>query len=98
MLHVSISLLGQCVEKMYIINSPLVFRSVWSMVSTMLTKRTKEKIAILGNESEYRKVLDELYANGIDDLPVCLGGKDTSCDFVNEQGPWSSILPNCCVP
>ena len=33
---------------MYIINAPFVFRSVWSFISPMLTKRTREKIHIYG--------------------------------------------------
>ena len=29
----------------------------------------------------------------IDDLPEFLGGKDTSCDFVREVGPWAEYVP-----
>ena len=46
-----------------------------------------------GNESEYRKHLDELYSGGLEDLPTVFGGNDASCDFMNEMGPWKDILP-----
>lgn len=85
----------ECVERMFIINSPFVFRTVWALIAPILTKRTRDKIKILGGESEYRKYLDEMYANGLSDLPTCVGGTDESCDFMNEMGPWASILPKC---
>ena len=29
----------------------------------------------------------------LESIPELLGGKDTSCDFVHEQGPWAAQLP-----
>ena len=29
-------------------------------------------------------------------LPTFLGGKDTSCNFVNEKGPWAHLMPDVC--
>jgi hypothetical protein len=33
---------------MYIINTPLIFSAIWSVVTSMLEERTRKKITVLG--------------------------------------------------
>eukprot|EP00842_Homolaphlyctis_polyrhiza_P006130 jgi/Hompol1/6518/HPOL_005006-RA len=73
--------------KMYIINAPMLFTAVWSMVSPLLDEVTVKKINILG--SSYKAALLE----SIDDenIPDYLGGKcqcPGGCMF-SDLGPWN---------
>lgn len=73
---------------MFIINAPMFFSGVWSVIKVFLDEKTVKKINILG--SSYQKELDKYIAP--ENLPDFLGGKVTSQDygepFGNEQGPW----------
>ena len=81
----------QVMEKTYIVHAPWVFQKVWGFVAPLLDPRTASKFVILGGPSEF---LPRLQAHlDIDDLPEFLGGKDTSCDFVREVGPWAEYVP-----
>ena len=64
---------------------------VWGFVSPLLDPRTASKFVIMGGPSEFLPRLQEHL--DIDDLPEFLGGKDTSCDFVREVGPWAEYVP-----
>lgn len=59
--------------KMFIVNAPFIFRSVYSMVSPFIHPVTKEKIRILGSSRYY---LPELAAVGVtpNQIPKSLGG------------------------
>lgn len=75
--------LGKC----FIINAPMLFKGIWSIVSTMLDERTVNKFIMeSGNGLEtMKKHLD------IDLLPVSLGGKNDA--KLNElNGPWKKEL------
>jgi len=73
---------------MFIINAPVFFSGVWSVIKLFLDEKTVKKIHILG--SGYRKEIDQFIAQ--ENLPDFLGGKVTSKDygepFAEEQGPW----------
>eukprot|EP00966_Prymnesium_polylepis_P165024 3815507-Prymnesium_polylepis.1 len=81
---------------MYIVNAPWVFRKVWEFVAKLVDKRTRQKVTILGGPKEYGPLL--LAESGADNLPTFLGGRDESCDFVREKGPWAAALPDIARP
>ena len=81
----------ESVEKMFIINAPLMFRTVWGFISPLMDKRTRDKTSILGGPRDFvPKLLEWVPA---DNLPIFLGGKDTSCYFIHEKGPWADAFP-----
>ncbi|KAF9995527.1 cytosolic factor, phosphatidylinositol/phosphatidylcholine transfer protein, partial [Entomortierella chlamydospora] len=74
--------------KMYVINAPMMFTSVWGMVKPLLDEVTVKKIVILG--SNYQSTLLEDIA--AENLPKSIGG---TCECSNhggcqkgEPGPW----------
>jgi len=77
---------------MFIINAPLFFSGVWTILKHFIDEKTKKKIHIL--DSKYQKELYQ-FAN-VDNLPDFLGGKMTSQDygedFCKEQGPWKEEM------
>ncbi|KAG0227026.1 cytosolic factor, phosphatidylinositol/phosphatidylcholine transfer protein [Actinomortierella wolfii] len=74
--------------KMYVINAPMMFTSVWGMVKPLLDEVTVSKIVILG--SNYQATL--LADIEADNLPKSLGGKCECAHAggcqVGEPGPW----------
>jgi len=77
-------ILGQ----MFIINAPMLFTGVWTLIKGWLDEKTRNKIKILG--SKYEKELFEVI--DVENLPDFMGGKATASDYGeyldNEQGPW----------
>ncbi|ORZ29452.1 CRAL-TRIO domain-containing protein [Catenaria anguillulae PL171] len=76
---------------MFIINAPMLFSSVWSLIKPFLDEVTVKKIHILG--SSYKKSLLEYIDE--DSLPERLGGKckcPQGCD-VMDLGPWTTVDP-----
>ncbi len=77
--------------KFYIINSPYLFSTVWSLVKGWLDEATVAKIHILG--SDYKKhLLEQVPA---DSLPKFLGG---ACECpggcsLSDAGPWQGVKP-----
>ena len=73
---------------MFIINAPMMFSGIWSIIKHFIDEKTKKKILI--KDSKYQKELFQ-YAD-VENLPDFLGGKLTSADygepFCKEQGPW----------
>lgn len=71
-----------------IINAPVTFTMIWSVVRPWLSKETAAKIDILG--SDYENVLLELV--DAENLPTSLGGKCTCSDVggchLSGAGPW----------
>lgn len=65
-------------EKMYLVNVPIAFRALWSIVNPWINSKTKSKIHICGND-----FLNELTSHGIekDQLPDFLGG--TAIDLLD---------------
>ncbi|KAG0287603.1 cytosolic factor, phosphatidylinositol/phosphatidylcholine transfer protein [Linnemannia gamsii] len=72
--------------KMYVINAPMMFTSVWSMVKPLLDEVTVKKIVILGSSYQADLLQDIDAAN----LPKIIGG---TCECAGgcqtgEPGPW----------
>ena len=86
----------ESIYKSYIINAPFAFRTAWSVVGAFLDARQKSKFSILGGQKEYLPKLLEVM--DIEDIPVQFGGKDASCTFYHEQGPWQSLMPSPAGP
>jgi hypothetical protein len=61
--------------KMFIINAPFMFRSIWAMVSGLVDAKTKTKIQML-SQSEMRKILEVVDPS---QLPCEYGGVCNSC-------------------
>ena len=86
----------ESIYKTYIVNAPFVFRTVWSFVSQFLDARQKAKFSIMGSQKEFLPKLLEVM--DISDIPVQFGGKDESCTFYEEQGPWQTLMPSKAGP
>ncbi|KAJ3140079.1 cytosolic factor, phosphatidylinositol/phosphatidylcholine transfer protein [Physocladia obscura] len=74
--------------KMYVINAPMLFTGVWTLVKPMLDEATVKKITILG--SNYQSALLETIDSG--NIPRFLGGMCTDCPEGCEHsdiGPWN---------
>ncbi|CAJ0758184.1 1936_t:CDS:2 [Entrophospora sp. SA101] len=72
--------------KFYIINAPMLFSSVWSLVKPLLDEVTTAKIIIL-NSKYQQTLLENIPA---ENLPVAFGGKcncKNGCKFTDD-GPW----------
>ncbi|KAF8976866.1 cytosolic factor, phosphatidylinositol/phosphatidylcholine transfer protein [Entomortierella lignicola] len=74
--------------KMYVINAPMMFTSVWGMVKPLLDEVTVKKIVILG--SNYKSTL--LADIDAENLPEAIGGtcqcaQDGGCQK-GQPGPW----------
>ena len=82
----------EVMEKTYICYAPWVFQKVWGFVSPMLDPRTAAKFVIMGGPNEFLPRLTEHL--DIEELPEFLGGKDKSCNFVDEVGPWAQYVPD----
>lgn len=79
---------------LFVINAPMLFSGVWSVVKGFLDERTRNKIKILG--SGYMKTLVEYMDE--EDLPEFLGGKCTCEEFggnclTSNRGPWNDYEP-----
>ena len=66
-------------------------RTIWGFISPLMDKRTRDKTSILGGPKDFTPRLLEWVP--ADNLPDFLGGKDTSCDFIHEKGPWADAFP-----
>jgi hypothetical protein len=66
--------------KLYVINAPFVFRTVWSIIKMWLDPQTQKKIYILGGKSTYLK---ELEKSGfpLDQIPDWAGGTHQGQDM-----------------
>lgn len=81
----------ESIKTTWIVNAPFVFRGAWALVSKWIDENTVRKFSILGGKSEYMpKLLSVMDAK---DIPSFLGGEDASCDFIEEQGCWTKIMP-----
>ncbi|KAJ3076757.1 cytosolic factor, phosphatidylinositol/phosphatidylcholine transfer protein [Podochytrium sp. JEL0797] len=74
--------------KMYLINAPMLFTGVWTLIKPMLDEATVQKITVLG--SNYQSSLLESVAP--ENLPRFLGGKCADCPGgceCSDIGPWN---------
>ena len=82
----------ETMHRTYVVNAPSFFRVIWAFVKPILPPRVINAVVICGGQRDYlprllRDVCDKT------DLPVHLGGDDTTCTFTREVGPWSDSLP-----
>jgi hypothetical protein len=63
----------ETIHRVFIINAPFIFYSIWAIISTWADKRTVDKFHILG--SDFQKTLLEYIS--ADNLPVKYGGSCT---------------------
>ncbi|KAJ3352174.1 cytosolic factor, phosphatidylinositol/phosphatidylcholine transfer protein [Kappamyces sp. JEL0680] len=79
----------EVLHKLYIINAPLLFSSIWYMVSGLLDPRTVSKITILG--SDYMAVLKDVLDP--QHLPSLVPGGECQCSgegcIFYRKGPWN---------
>jgi hypothetical protein len=85
--HIAQNYYPEMLGKMFIINAPMLFTAVWSVVKQMLDEVTVNKIQILG--SGYKSTL--LQTIEAENLPDFLGG---SCKCPGgcanaDVGPWN---------
>ncbi|KAF9973644.1 cytosolic factor, phosphatidylinositol/phosphatidylcholine transfer protein [Actinomortierella ambigua] len=76
--------------KMFVINAPMMFTSVWGMVKPLLDEVTVNKIVILGSNYQATLLADIEAEN----LPADFGGSckcSNGCD-AGEPGPWKDPL------
>jgi len=88
----------ECVYKIYLINTPFLFSSVWTIIKPFIDKKTRKKFIMEGKNFK-SLLLENIYA---DDLPSFLGG---NCLCANVQGgclysdigPWNPNggIKNC---
>lgn len=76
-------------QKLFIINAPMLFSVFWAVAKLLLHPTTQERIVITSGGNK-EKLIEEF---GVDHLPVSLGGKST-LSIVNNPGPWQPELDN----
>ena len=76
--------------KVFIINCPMVFTGVWSVVRLFLPVLDRERIQLFGGPATYEPVL----AAEIDpaNLPTRYGGTDATFSALRDVGPWDDIV------
>jgi hypothetical protein len=92
---------------MLIVNAPVMFKAIWSIVSPWLEQRTKTKIQVFSGEAQSQQALLAVIPK--ENLIESLGGTSVP-DMTSElgQGPWSDPgiqeevcfarkKKNCCV-
>ena len=84
--------LSHSMGQMLVINAPVSFTAIWTIVKPWLSPRTLEKISVLGTD-QHQTILQDLISP--ENLPVALGGTCT-CDgarssggcALSNAGPW----------
>eukprot|EP00200_Dunaliella_tertiolecta_P019845 CAMPEP_0202404792 /NCGR_PEP_ID=MMETSP1128-20130828/5934_1 /ASSEMBLY_ACC=CAM_ASM_000463 /TAXON_ID=3047 /ORGANISM="Dunaliella tertiolecta, Strain CCMP1320" /LENGTH=296 /DNA_ID=CAMNT_0049009347 /DNA_START=58 /DNA_END=945 /DNA_ORIENTATION=+ len=69
---------------MYIINTPLIFKTIWNVISPLLEERTRKKIQVYG--ADYEPALKEIIP--VENLLTIFGGKSEVPDHYATVGPW----------
>lgn len=78
----------ECMFKMYVINTPMMFSGIYSCIKPILDPATKKKIQVVG--SSYSKLLLEYIPS--ENLPVYYGGT-CNCPggcMNSDEGPWKA--------
>lgn len=84
---------GEGMHEMTVINTPASGLFAWHIMRPFFSESQRSRISFLGGPNEYMPKLRTIARP--EDLPEILGGEDTTCDFLNEQGPWTSdVLPS----
>jgi hypothetical protein len=63
----------ECLRTLYIVNSPFIFRTVWSIVKLWLDPMTVKKIVIVGGQSQYLPMFKKA-GIPVNQLPEWCGG------------------------
>mmetsp|Transcript_66689 Transcript_66689/g.77405 ORF Transcript_66689/g.77405 Transcript_66689/m.77405 type:complete len:343 (-) Transcript_66689:184-1212(-) len=78
--------------RMLVINAPMLFSGIWSMIKGWIDEKTRAKIEIIGSKYE-AKLLELVPA---ENLPDFLGGKATKSEYGEnmtiEKGPWVKVI------
>ena len=74
----------ECLGKLFIVNAPWIFSTVWSIIKGFLDKNVQDKIRILSASTQTQILLDEI---GAEYVPRYLGGE------LESEGP--SETPTC---
>ena len=82
---------------MFIVNAPMLFSGIWSMIKIWLDEKTKSKITIIGSsyKEELLKYVTKIYILKIDaeNLPDFLGGTSKVPEgqdiLALNVGPWN---------
>ena len=82
----------ETVEKMFIVNSPWIFKQVWNFVSPMMDERTRNKTKILGGPKEFIPAITEVV--DLESIPELLGGKDTHTNPIPDRDPKPKTSPH----
>lgn len=77
----------ELLAKLYIVNSPMLFSNIWTVIKTYIDENTKKKIETIG--SKFEAQLAEIIEPA--NLPDFLGGKSTE-EIAFYPGPWQSVL------
>ena len=72
--------------RVLVLNTPMFFQPVWSVVKRFLPPSDGERITLLGGPSQYEPVLRELIEPA--SLPRQYGGTDDSFDTSRDDGVW----------
>lgn len=86
--HIGQNYYPERMGKLYIINAPWGFSTVWKFISKFLDPATVQKISILGSNYE-KALLDQIPP---ENLPTRFGGKSLTGDVpveLTDEGPWN---------
>jgi len=69
--HVAEYYYPETLWKMFLINAPWVFRSIWMVIQPLIHEKTRVKIKLMGGN-----YIEEMKEHGVDpdQLPVSIGG------------------------
>ena len=87
----------EVLSKLYMINAPYIFQSIWYVAQQLLDPKTLEKVDILGED--YLKILEKEI--DLDALPKCIKGRCDCKDIPLPNPPFKKATeeapekPNC---
>lgn len=86
--HAFTSIHAHAARRLYVVNAPYLFTTVWHVIKGWLDPVTVDKIKIISSEKE---LLDQIPA---ENLPSTLGGKCTCSEqggcSLSDAGPWNT--------
>ena len=79
-------------SKIFVLNAPYWFSTLWMVVSPFMSENTLQKVEILGDISEYGPRLQEVI--DVESLPTIFGGRDVDTEFMQspeEKKLWRHV-------